>query len=108
MHFLVLIKACLVSLFHGVSATKREKRGKARQTSCFFCAAVKGCFGRSLDFELKHEKSHNTARIGILPTAASKRRASTNHENKHALKHAMKASIAKMAAYILIMIDNVV
>jgi hypothetical protein len=45
--------------FFSVSVTKREKRGKVRQTPCFFCAAVKRCFSRPLDFELKRE-NHRT------------------------------------------------
>jgi hypothetical protein len=43
--------------FCRVSVTKCEKRRKARRTSCLFCAAVKHCFIRLLNFELKR-KTH--------------------------------------------------
>jgi hypothetical protein len=71
------MRACLVSLFGGVLATKREKHRKAYQTPRLFSAAVKRRFIGPLWFEVKRNK-----RIGILPTAASKKRTSGNHENK--------------------------
>jgi hypothetical protein len=49
------LRACLISLFGGVSTTKCKKRGKAYQTHRFFSAVVKRHFITPLCFKLKHE-----------------------------------------------------
>jgi hypothetical protein len=82
-----ILWACLVSLFGGVLATKRKKRGKACQTPRFFSAAVKRHFLGPLCFELKSENHKTQQESGFSPTAASKKRASAIHENKQCLYH---------------------
>jgi hypothetical protein len=65
MSHLIKCGVCLVSLFGGVSATKRKKSEKAHQTVCFFSAAMKRGFVGPLPFQLKCENRKSQGESGF-------------------------------------------